>query len=678
MPTPTVIHTDAVIIGAGGGGMCLLHAMHRQGYLHGRTLHVVEPQNKQGNDRTWCFWAKPDSQIAKDLESVISYRWECARTPKGEEALAPYRYYHIRSSDFYAFVKEELSGYGNIHWVQERVERVDIQERQGLVDTEDHRLIAPKVFDSRIPPAKQESLKGPDTLWQSFLGYRVRLERPIPEPAAMELMRFDIDQSEATQFLYVLPFGQNEALIELTRFSPDDLGESRGSKQLDGWIRRHFGEYSIMETERGRIPMSLALNPQQRLLPKNSVHIPIGTAAGAVKATTGYAFKRMFHHGYDLGEAWAKQEPSATAYHPKRWSFYDALLLRILKNRPSRGKPVFEALLQHTPITKVFRFLDEKSGLADEAKMFGKLPILTFAKALFGHLRSQIKFEASALILLLLSVLAVVGYQFWPEATSDISPWLLLLGMLFPGIPHGAVDHYVSGHGRLSAGGLVKFVGGYVSIMLLVLGLWLLLPSLGLLSFLLYSGWHFGETDMKGWGVRASWPTWMYGSGLLAFLLGSHGSELVYYWNAFSLPELAAIWPQITDWIWAGGLLALLASLVYIPIQKIGGWLSVVAILLIGAKLPLLLAFGLYFIGNHSVKGWMDLKSGLRESASSLLAKAAPFSVMAYLLFIVLWIASQQLDWSFQEVMPSLFVFIAAVSAPHIWYMHGFYTRKEG
>ena len=70
------------------------------------------------------------------------------------------------------------------------------------------------------------------------------------------------------------------------------INNSDAKKELDRFISKYFGSYEILDEEKGIIPMSSNL-PEQASV-KNWVNI--GTRAGNVKPSTGYAFKNMYRH----------------------------------------------------------------------------------------------------------------------------------------------------------------------------------------------------------------------------------------------------------------------------------------------------------------------------------------------------------------------------------------------
>ena len=184
-------------------------------------------------------------------------------------------------------------------------------------------------------------------------------------------MDFNVDQQEQTQFIYVLPFSDDTALVELTRFGSDPISEIASKQILDNYIKTHFGEYERIDKELGVIPMYMDLKPPKPF--KNVV--PIGTRANKVKPSTGYAFKNMYAHAKEIANN-AKGVNS-----PSRFRLYDRLLILILSIWPEKGRPIFQRLFAVKQTNYVLRFLDEKTTLWEDASMFYRLPVGVFLRA---------------------------------------------------------------------------------------------------------------------------------------------------------------------------------------------------------------------------------------------------------------------------------------------------------
>ena len=218
------------------------------------------------------------------------------------------------------------------------------------------------------------------------------------------------------------------------------------------------------------------------------------------------------------------------------------------------------------------------------------------------------------LLLSRLSPSVAVRWQFVP----------FLLGMVFLGLPHGALDHLAPlflRHRRLTPGYLLFFVLGYAALVALYLLFWRLYPAAALAVFLLFSWLHWGQGDayfleafegrptLTGWRERL--PVWLVRGGLPIIL------------PALVFPQVFA---QVAGGIlhWYGGstgrlldgrghviALAALSSLTSVYLwqswqaHKEGFWRDageVGLLLLFFCLVPPILAVGVYFCVWHSAR----------------------------------------------------------------------------
>jgi lycopene beta-cyclase len=168
------------------------------------------------------------------------------------------------------------------------------------------------------------------------------------------LMDFEVAQDGFTQFMYVLPFSSNKALVELTRFGSEILNESAAEQQLKDYIQKYFGEFKKLSVEIGCIPMSNAQIINENL--KDVVSL--GARNYKVKPSTGYAFKNMYDQACELVDVLNFKEAKVlNVQHVNalqgRFAFYDSLLLHILQHKPHRGKKIFQSLFIYFLLKKV-------------------------------------------------------------------------------------------------------------------------------------------------------------------------------------------------------------------------------------------------------------------------------------------------------------------------------------
>jgi len=92
---------------------------------------------------------------------------------------------------------------------------------------------------------------------------------------------------------------------------------------------------------------------------------------------------------------------------------------------------------------------------------------------------------------------------------------------------------------------------------------------------------------------------------------------------------------------------------------------------MLSSMLPLLVSFGIYFIGQHSLHGWRHLLIGLKERSWSLWIKSLPFSLGGA--FIILYfLLSAGLNY-----VGVFFIILSCLSIPHVYSMHKFYSKLK-
>jgi Brp/Blh family beta-carotene 15,15'-monooxygenase len=465
--------------------------------------------------------------------------------------------------------------------------------------------------------------------------------------------------------------GAGKTLVELTRFGLASLTPPEANPVLDLYITQRFGNYQILHTEIGCIPMSTAAISVETI----PGVIPIGGRAGAVKPSTGYAFKNMFSHGERLADSLKRNLPPAVITDSSRFRFYDRLLLLILSKQPSLGKPIFEALFKKNEAKNVFKFLDEKTTLIQDIRIFLTLPIQPFLKAVGWVLSSRMQRIKTPFLVLLLSLLLLFLHKMAPNIFDFIQITIFTAGMFLVGIPHGAVDHLLE-TGNFKSPIKLSFIIKYISLALFNLVVWIFFPMVALVFFIGYSAWHFGQTDWKEWQAQKinaiKNATW--GIFILSIILCGH---LVETNNILDNMQVFKIPLTDKEGKIASTLLAIVA-ITWAILEKRWRMLLSCLMLLVSIELPLISSFGLYFIGQHSMNGWTHLKQGMSVDNKSLYWKALPFTIGSLVLFAVfIYLLKNNYLAEFNESLLTIFfVFISCISFPHVMVMNRFYHLK--
>ena len=321
----------------------------------------------------------------------------------------------------------------------------------------------------------------------------------------------------------------------------------------------------------------------------------------------------------------------------------------------------------------VLQFLDEKSTLIQDIRIFLTLPMIPFLKAVGWVASSRMQRLITPFILLLLSLLLLIIYKISPHSFNWIQITMFSVGIFMVGIPHGAVDHLLE-NDKFKSNITPRFVINYLGLAILNLILWLIFPIAALFFFIGYSAWHFGQTDVKEWELKkinrikiTSWGTLILGIILLGHI--AETNSILANMNTLKIPLNNTIGKQIS-------ILLALVGMAWAIFEKRWKILLSSLMLLVSIELPLITSFGLYFIGQHSMNGWSHLKQGMKINNTSLYLKALPFTIGALVLFtaFVLLLMNNHLTEFNKNLITIFFVFISCISFPHVITMNKFYN----
>jgi lycopene beta-cyclase len=214
---------DLIIIGAGAAGLSLLLALDETGYT--QSVKLVERSSGPQNDRIWSFWN--NDSVPDYLKAIITGEWQTWAISADDccysMSHAYHRYCSIRSESLNKLVLEQMQtkAHFNIEFNCDVVS-VDSVSDHALVTTQSGQLTARWVVDTRPPPLKTHH----DGLLQCFYGEEVVTEGEVFNPSSVKLMQQLANSKLGIEFIYILPFSANHALVEFTCFSPIVLERS--------------------------------------------------------------------------------------------------------------------------------------------------------------------------------------------------------------------------------------------------------------------------------------------------------------------------------------------------------------------------------------------------------------------------------------------------------------------
>jgi lycopene beta-cyclase len=654
---------DYLFVGLGAANSLLLLQLHRQNKLNQKSIAIIEPFEKNVNDRTFCFWSNQDELQKLQLEHLVQKEWSKIKVSgRDEQSISPQNYYCIKGIELYNHTKSVLNNYPISHFKNYLTGEPTKKENGFEMVINDETILAKCVFDSR-PPQFKTPEKSETHLYQSFFGWEIETTHPVFDTSTAVLMDFNLDQNGFCEFVYVLPFAENRALIELTRFGKEKMTEEHANGILKKYTNEKCTTYKILETEKGVIPMSSSRIDNKDFGDK---WIFTGTAAGLLKPSTGYAFHAMAKDALLLTDCIENGNFAAREKNYSRFNYYDRLLLKILEKTPEKGKLIFEQLFQRVPLQNVLTFLNEQSNVKQEITIFSKLPKRLFLNAALNDFITRLNKFSPSFLSLAFCLLSCILYVF----KLNHLVWVILgVGFFTIGLSHGSLDHLSVAENN-SRKQLLLFVMKYLLLAsFLALG-WFFFPDVALAFFILYSALHFGETDFKEWNYKSNTLSFLWGLNVLSIILIFHFQEVI--WVLQQIPNIKTIkflMPILNEHLNLAKIITVFAALLWPLFIKHKSVLITILFLLISSMLPLIVSFGIYFIFQHSIQGWKHLKSGFNKQSAELWSYSLPFVVAATIIIIGGLTIMNKNMWGI------FFILLSCMSMPHVLYMNKFYKR---
>ena len=290
----------------------------------------------------------------------------------------------------------------------------------------------------------------------------------------------------------------------------------------------------------------------------------------------------------------------------------------------------------------------------------------------------------------LLGLILLIWQFFQGSLPQNIQVIFFASLILLTGIPHGALDHLIQEATDKKLNKKYYFSGfiiKYILIMALYALAWFWFSGLSLLTFLIISAWHFGETDLEKVPKNAliwSFTRLIYGFYILAFILLTHIEEvrpivnkmvenqtnMIIFWNFVNLnvKQILYLLGLSFTTIFIVAQSEYLIKFDKIRILRLG------LILVLSAWLPLLPAFALYFGGWHALCAFDNIHDYLRKDHPDLTfklvyLKSLPFTFVAAI-FLCGFILYNNLYVHYFDPFPILFVFISLITLPHLLIAH--------
>ena len=267
--------------------------------------------------------------------------------------------------------------------------------------------------------------------------------------------------------------------------------------------------------------------------------------------------------------------------------------------------------------------------------------------------------------------------SYWETGSSFLNILCLFL-ILTIGISHGALDH-LKGYKLLNKYKIsnnIIFYISYLSIGLVFIFLWLIVPAFILLLFLIIAIYHFGKEDLIYIEKQNFFKFLLLGSPIILAPLSFHFNETLnifemlyienqsfiqtsYFFKEKNIFTILLIIFLVIGWYYSG-----YENRTQFLLEKTG-------IIILNFTCHPLIAFTIYFCFLHSVRhsfklanelNEKDFKKGFRE----FLNKALPLTLVTAILFIVCLIFLTNYYVLNEAIYKVIFIGLASLTFPHI------------
>ena len=266
-----------------------------------------------------------------------------------------------------------------------------------------------------------------------------------------------------------------------------------------------------------------------------------------------------------------------------------------------------------------------------------------------------------------------------------ISPLICLFLILSIGVSHGALDN-LKGRKLFQIFGISNFFifyFSYILISLIIIVLWIIVPTISLMIFLILASHHFGKEDTQFLMSENS-----YLNQLLFFL---KGSLIIFAPMYFHFDETISIFKSLlidneaffeslnlieTNKILLYGIIVSTLSSILLftknfELKKFTIFFDYFSILIINYYFSPLVAFTIYFCFLHSVRHSISLISELDENSIAnglkiFIKKALPLTILtATFCFLGLYLLNNTYNFD-SSILKIIFIGLASLTFPHI------------
>ena len=294
----------------------------------------------------------------------------------------------------------------------------------------------------------------------------------------------------------------------------------------------------------------------------------------------------------------------------------------------------------------------------------------------------KINLNHSFIFFLLCNIFSIIAFKF---TYFTVSPLICLFLILSIGISHGSLDNLKGGKlfKILGINNILIFYFSYISISLIIIILWVIIPAISLMIFLVVASHHFGKEDTQFLIIENS-----YIYQLLFFLKGTlvifapmffHFDETVSIFKLLLINNEAFYeflnFLESNKILFYCIILSTLSSIILFiknfELKKFTIFFDYFSILIINYYFSPLVAFTIYFCFLHSVRHSISLmseldKTNLMNGFKIFIKKAMPLTILTAIFCLIgLYLLNNTYNFN-SSILKVIFIGLASLTFPHI------------
>lgn len=278
----------------------------------------------------------------------------------------------------------------------------------------------------------------------------------------------------------------------------------------------------------------------------------------------------------------------------------------------------------------------------------------------------------------MIELMQLLGIQM--SLTSIVS----LAAIVFFGLPHGAFDGAVAlslGFGKTPIL-MLAFVFLYLLIAVSVVFFWINFPEISLISFLIFSAFHFGMGDSQDSNkIDRAKQILTHGGLVVVGISVFHHDETNMIFSYLTDGQTFLVWQfiEIYKFILFPVILLYFIETFYSPVLRIR-FLELVLLGIVFYLLPPLVGFSIYFCGIHSIRHinytWLKLRSK-KYTIQTIIYLAITFTITSWLLGVLLFWQLPTANFIDAALLKTVFIGLAALTVPHMLLVDGIFRQSD-